>query len=254
LARVILILPREWLPFKKPFDAEPWVETLAERAQGLPVLFENSYRDASHYRFYTNDAPAWTFTDVHYRLNQFDIWQNDTTFHNQRVLVVGKENWEFPGISPFKTQGKNNYTLVVDSFQITKGVQFILPELPDTLQKGKTIPIMVKMIRTSAGAKRVKGQPSGFGNKLTIGMNAPLPLDLHAIFQYVGDGWQYKALRPLTTTILLGNNIEQTIYKGNLYIPKDLPDGEVLFQLGLGYRGMPPLRGQSALRPVIVKD
>ncbi|MEL6142447.1 MAG: hypothetical protein AAFU67_12590, partial [Bacteroidota bacterium] len=185
--------------------------------------------------------------------NQFDIWQNDTTFHNQRVLVVGKESWDFPDISPFTSEGKDNFTLSVDSFQVTKGLRLVIPDLPDTLHRGQSIPVSIRLSGTSSGAERVTSQPKEQEKLPKINMNAPLPLGLFAIFQYVGDGWEYLKLAPLKVTLTSGH-VGQVIYEGPLIIPPNLPEGEIIFQLGLGYEGMPPLRGQSALRPVIVKD
>ncbi|MEM9837245.1 MAG: hypothetical protein AAF828_12120, partial [Bacteroidota bacterium] len=241
VARLALIAPREWLPFQKPFDAQPWVEQLAEQANGLPVLFENSYRDASHYRFYAPGEKAWTFTDVDYRPNQYDIWVDDTSFHHQKVLVAGKENWMTPNSKPFD-HGRHHLNLqVVDSFQVAKlaSLSLVNPVPPQMFHKQSIqLDIMVELNELAEGEQ--------------LDLDAGLPLQLYAIFQYVGDGWQWFPLEPLRRkTIVVGD--KQLLYRGTFEVPDSLPETELLFQLGLGYEGMPPLRGQSELWPVTVR-
>ena len=251
IARLALMAPREWLPFKKPFDAAPWVAELEEEANGLPLIFENSYRDPSHYRFYTGEKPAWTFTDVNYRPNQYDIWAGDTAFHNQKVLVVGKGNWQIAGGRPFTSQGKKLVLKEIDNFQVAKFAKLKLQDsLPETLTAGQVIQFDV-LADLNFNVATSEEKSNAFANQ-TLNLDAELPLQLFAIFQYVGDGWQYYPLEPLTRkSIDVKEN--QLLYSGEFTVPADLPATELIFQLGMGYQGMPPLRGQSELIPVTLK-
>lgn len=250
VARLALMAPREWLPFKKPFDAQPWVMELAKEANGLPVIFENSYRDPSHYRFYTNGLPAWTFTDTNYRPNQYDLWTEDQAFHNQKVLVAGKGDWHIEGGRPFTAGGKKLILKEIDHFQVAKFAHLKLSKpLPKTLVTGQVLEWEVLVDLDFNVAKDLK--KSRANEESILNLEAGLPLQLYAIFQYIDDGWYYYPLEPLARkSIVEGEN--QLLYRGRFTVPTDLPQDELVFQIGLGYQGMPPLRGQSELVPVTI--
>jgi len=54
----------------------------------------------------------------------------------------------------------------------------------------------------------------------------------------------FEKLKPLSTAVLMPNRLT-TLYTGTVNIPADAPTGPVEVEFGLGYAGMPPLRGQS---------
>ncbi|MEM9930113.1 MAG: glycosyltransferase family 39 protein, partial [Bacteroidota bacterium] len=115
LARLLLMAPRSWLPFEKPFDHQPWTERLAEQTEDLPLMVQNSYQLPSLYEMYTGKS-AWTFTDVQYRLNQYDLWKGDSIFHNKSVYFLGQKTWDSPEAIPFKAQKRNMLAQPIDSF------------------------------------------------------------------------------------------------------------------------------------------
>ncbi len=252
LARLLLVLPAAYLPFKKPFDAAPWVKALADEAKGRPVIFRNSYRDASHYRFYTNNAAAWTFTDTDYRLNQYDIWQDDLNYQGQEVLLAVHPPFSGKAAYRFEAPRKSLFLQAIPAWKTAKLAALSLRQaLPDTLRRGQSIPIQVlaKQREQPKIWPSSTSPPSGW----LLEMENELPLQLYAIFQYAGDGWLYFPLQPLATKRLQGTE-EQLLYKGWLPIPTDLPATQLVFQLGIAYPDLPPLRGQSTLQTVVVID
>jgi hypothetical protein len=201
-------------------------------------MVQNSYRLASLYQFYSG-APSWTFTDVQYRLNQYDLWTADSAFHRQPVLVLGQKSWSRPGTKAFRTQTRDMLTERIDSFQVVKGLWLETPEaLPDTLYPGGLYPLTVlASFPKLPGAERIR-------------LDAQLPLDLFVTFYY-SESMRFWKLRPLKTTVLQRD--EQTnLFIGQLQLPADLAPGEVELELGLGYEGMPPLRGQSVRTKLII--
>ena len=232
VARLLLLLPREWLPFEKPFDHAPWVRQLAERVGDRPVMIENSYRLASLYSFYSGGQPAWTFTDVEYRPSQYDLWQQDTIWQGQSVYVLGQVNWTAAGSSPFRTQKRDMRLKRVENFQVPKGTELaVTSPLPERASPGKDIPL-----RLEATAPR------------NLYLRGPLPLDLYAILQYPDGRQAFWRLQPLEDSLLSAGTAE--VYRGKLHLPEDLSPGVVELSFGLGYRGMPPLRGQSSTYPL----
>ncbi|MFT5999548.1 MAG: hypothetical protein ACI81P_002006 [Neolewinella sp.] len=227
LARLLLMAPRDWLPFEKPFDHEPWTEQLAERANGLPVMVQNSYRFASLYEFYSGN-PSWTFTDVQYRLNQYDLWTADTIFHGQEVLLLGQRTWDYPAAEPFRTQTRDMLTARISDFQVAKQLEIVTPQaLPDTVRPGQRHAVEI-----------VGTVPRRFG------LTRPLLLEPFVIFHYADGSMDFERLRPLDTAVLMPSKPTK-LYSGTVNIPVKAPVGPVEVEFGLGYEGMPPLRGLS---------
>ena len=235
VARLLLIAPRDVVPFSKPFDHEPWVTALAERAGDRPVMVQNSYRLASLYQFYSG-KPAWTFTDVEYRLNQYDLWTADSAFHNQEVLVLGQKTWNKPEAQPFRTHTRDMLTAPFTSFQVVKGVSLApVVALPPVLKRGQEV-----IVDLSATIPR------------TINTKEGLPLRLFITFHYPDGKMYYWKLRPQHFTTLTAG--PQTFsYDQPFLVPEELPLGPAKVEFGLGYEGMPPLRGQSERVGVLVE-
>lgn len=235
-ARLLLIAPREWLPFEKPFDHQPWAEQLAERAGDLPVMVQNSYRYSSLYEFYTG-KPAWTFTDVQYRQNQYDLWTADSAFHNQSVLLLGQGSWDRPDAEPFRTQKRNMLLQEVDSFQVMKGVDIYEVSVPDTIQRGQLYNYAVRL----ATPRRLELNTS------------ELPLFLHITFHFGEEEMRFWRLASDNLTYD-GKAPDEIIFSGQFRTFNDSPLGAAEVEFGLGYEGMPPVRGQSERFEVVIVD
>lgn len=119
LARVALI--KNIFNIKSNFHRTAWIYELQDLAQGYPVVFVDSYREASKYAFYSKEN-AYTFTDVDYRKNQFDIWDWEQQLHNQRVFVAGQRVWECTQCDSTMLTTKTYKTKWIDSLQIVQKV------------------------------------------------------------------------------------------------------------------------------------
>lgn len=235
LVRVLLVAPREWLPFDKPFDHQPWVERLAEEAGDLPVMVQNSYRLASLYEFYSG-KPAWTFTDVQYRLNQYDLWMDDSVYNEQPVLLLGQKTWNNEAATPFRTHTRDMLWQRVDQFPVAKGLRLTPAEpLPDTLRRGK--PVAFKLLADVPQELSLSG---GFS------------LSPFIIFHFPDGTMSFYKLGEKATNQLTADQIA-AVFTGNLRIMNNLPPGPAVVEFGMGYPGMPPLRGQSELVEVMIE-
>lgn len=235
IARLLLVAPRDVLPFNKPFDHEPWTKELAERAGDRPVMVQNSYRLASLYQFYTG-KPSWTFTDVEYRLNQYDLWTADSAFHNQEVLILGQKSWESPTAEAFRTQTRDMLTAPSPGFQIVKGLKLEpATELPSVFRRGEEV--NVDLLATIPR---------------TIQTKAGLPLRLFITFHYPDGEIFYWKLQPEDFTVLEPGQ-RKLRYKQVFKVPTELPTGAAKVEFGLGYDKMPPLRGESKRIEILVE-
>lgn len=126
IARIGLVWPDSGL--RTPFNRQAWVPELEEAAAGLPVIFQDSYRNPALYEFYTGKR-AYTFTDVCYRKNQYDLTDWETDLHNQRVLIAGQTTWEQANARITPLPGATFKLLEADSLQISQKV-ILEPDLP----------------------------------------------------------------------------------------------------------------------------
>ena len=231
VARLLLMAPRDLLPFTKPFDHQPWTERLAERAGDLPIMVENSYRLASLYQFYTG-RPSWTMTNVEYRRNQYDLWVGDSVFHNQPVLVMGQRDWKTTGAAPFRVFDGDMKLKRVDNFQVLKSGKLTLSGLPNALAIGREYAATVDF-----------GLPAGSGIG-SVDVSAGLPATLFLTVHYPENGEKYYF--PIAPAGKVNGAVRFTI-------PDHFPAGDARLELGLAYAGMPPLRGQSELMDVTLQ-
>ncbi|MGB1031721.1 MAG: ArnT family glycosyltransferase, partial [Flavobacteriales bacterium] len=69
------------------FDSKNRMSKWATIAKGKPILFMNSYGEASLYRFYTGgEAHSWN--NMNGRKNQYDYWQYDAGWSKETTLVA----------------------------------------------------------------------------------------------------------------------------------------------------------------------
>lgn len=120
LARIVLAWPDSGL--RTPFNRQAWVPELQLAADGLSIVFQDSYRNPAMYEFYTGER-AYTFTDICYRKNQYDLQDWESELHNQKVLLAGQSTWAQLGAAVAPLPGATFKLLPVDSLQISQKVE-----------------------------------------------------------------------------------------------------------------------------------
>ena len=66
-----------------------WVQDLAERIDNIPVVFENSYRLASMYQFYSGND-AFSFNNAIYRHNQYSMDESESRVQGKKILFLSR--------------------------------------------------------------------------------------------------------------------------------------------------------------------
>jgi 4-amino-4-deoxy-L-arabinose transferase-like glycosyltransferase len=64
-----------------------WVGEIAGDAGDIPVIFENSYRSAPMYAFYSGHT-SYSLNNVYYRENQYNIDGSEAMLQHKRVLLI----------------------------------------------------------------------------------------------------------------------------------------------------------------------
>lgn len=78
-----------------------WVAKIANAARGVPVVFENSYRRAPMYAFYSGE-PSFSLNNIMYRRNQYSIDDSESRVRDQAVYYVTP--YPAPGAEVFNTR------------------------------------------------------------------------------------------------------------------------------------------------------
>ena len=90
--RIILIDPtliKDTAPGRDFYGSKEWAGEIKEFAGDRKVVFVNSFQKPSKYSFYTGGDFSHVLNSIHYRKNQFDIWQGEDTIQGEDILLVG---------------------------------------------------------------------------------------------------------------------------------------------------------------------
>ena len=68
---------------------EEWVQSIVDEVGDMPVVFENSYRRAPMYEFYSG-RPSFSLNNLWYRQNQYSIDNSENLVQHQDVLYVSR--------------------------------------------------------------------------------------------------------------------------------------------------------------------
>ncbi len=93
---ILLMYARAWLIYYPLFPMlyethgnKEWVKELKSKSGDVPVIFENSYRRAPMYEFYSG-IPAISLNNYMYRKNQYSINGSEERVRGKKVLYVSK--------------------------------------------------------------------------------------------------------------------------------------------------------------------
>ena len=140
---VLIFYTRAWLVYHPliPFmgyethGPKEWVETLSNIVGDTPVVFENSYRRAPMYSFYSG-KPAFSLNNIRYRRNQYSIDSSEYFFQHKKVAYVTPyaSSGEFSYV-PFRTN--RYYGWYLNDFQSFRKLKCLLDGDIATISKKK---------------------------------------------------------------------------------------------------------------------
>ena len=121
--RVFMLLdidPIKGVPKDEFHGNKEWAKAIREKANGLPVIFTNSYQMASKYWFYTGD-PSFSLNALRYRRSQYNYWPMEQQLIGSKIMVVGSMDMPWLKDSIHTKKGKLA-TEVVDGFRSFSGI------------------------------------------------------------------------------------------------------------------------------------
>lgn len=101
---------------------EDWAKAIQNKTKELPVVFMNSYQNASKYEFYTKQK-AITISNVMSRKNQYNLWKFEDSLRGKTVALIPnyvvKEFETIEGTTPAMQFG------IVENFQYYSQVELV---------------------------------------------------------------------------------------------------------------------------------
>lgn len=128
---ILLIFARFALVFEElsPIHYEShgnkeWAASIADKVGNTPVVFENSYRNAPMYAFYSGNT-SFSLNNVMYRRNQYSIDGSEAKVQDKRVLYVSEyaKNGDVPVALP---KQKHGFGIYMDDFESFRKLRILL--------------------------------------------------------------------------------------------------------------------------------
>ena len=119
-----------------------WVKKVQDKIGEMPVVFENSYRNAPMYAFYSGGIPTFSLNNVMYRKNQYSIDDSEEKVRNKDVLYVSR----FIKDGTFhytKTDGGEYHGKFIDNFQSYRKLECIVPQEHISLNSNEELKLKV---------------------------------------------------------------------------------------------------------------
>ena len=122
---IVNITPLSWLAKDEFHQNKKRANLIKEKAGGLPVVFINSYQDASKYWFYTGQK-SFSLNTPYHRRNNFNFWPIEDSMQGKRVYaVIFKNSTYFPDTIREVYRAKPTRGRVIDSFFSYSAVNLI---------------------------------------------------------------------------------------------------------------------------------
>ena len=194
-----------------------WVEDIRSQVGDIPVVFENSYRNASMYAFYSGN-PAFSLNNLQYRRNQYSLDNSEARIQHQKVLYASSylHDRDFT----FSKDGdKGYYGKYIEDFESFRKLECFIEETPvkNYLSKGGVLKVY-NPYSVDIALKKLK-----FG------------------VVYLDDFKDAEEVRPITTTLLDQNILtlksNDTIYF-TFKLPKPKKENLGFFRIGISENGL----------------
>ncbi len=151
LANVVVILylrvglvhqPLLFNVFYESHGNKDWVKQIKDEVGDMPVVFENSYRRAPMYAFYSGGNTSFSLNNVQYRKNQYSIEDTEEEVRNREVLYVSK--YITDGTFDYtKTDGSVFHAKYIENFNSYRKLECIVEASEEKVSVGQEISLKV---------------------------------------------------------------------------------------------------------------
>jgi len=102
-----------------------WVEQFHSKLGDTPLVFENSYRNAPMYSFYSGGVPTYSFNTDMYRRNQYSIDDSEAQMQHKEVLYVSGRITN-DDLNMTKKNGHQYYGRLINNFESFRKLKTIV--------------------------------------------------------------------------------------------------------------------------------
>ena len=129
----------------EPHFANKWIPELKDKTKGKPLVFLNSYRNASMYSFYTG-IKTHSYSVLGGRKSQYDLSDFENNMQHENVFVVSK----FLKKHPFLIKKKKDilYGYPIQDYTTFQKVKCTIKENPLKIKKGEKLNFQFKFSNT----------------------------------------------------------------------------------------------------------
>lgn len=119
-----------------------WAKGIQEKADNVPVVFENSYRNAPMYSFYTDGTPTFSLNNYMYRKNQYSIDGSEEKIRGKDIAYISRyindSTFSYTKASGGLYKGK-----FISNFQSFRKLECIIEDKEYNLNNDKNIALKV---------------------------------------------------------------------------------------------------------------
>lgn len=205
-------------------NQKKWAESIFAKSGHLPVVFMNSFQDASKYQFYAN-SEAFSLNNCMSRKNQYTL-KGESELTNKTIFII--PNYDIMGLDSFKINGKKHCYKIIPNFQSYSGLTFKIISPLQPFQKNSTVNIKLTLINNSNGLYNFeanKDYPSYFS------------------YQYFNNNKLFKDIR---TPIKLTNDMIGSSFNVNIETPEISGNYVINFSIATGW--LPPTINSENIR------
>ena len=128
--------------FYESHGNKEWAKAIQDEVGEKPVVFENSYRNAPMYSFYTNGTPTFSLNNFMYRKNQYSIDNSEEKIRGKDIAYISK----YINDNSFLYQKENGGIYkgkYIPNFQSFRKVECIIDKKDISLNSDDTIELKV---------------------------------------------------------------------------------------------------------------
>lgn len=117
--------------FYETHGNKEWIAEIRSKIGDTPVVFENSYRNAPMYAFYTG-VPTFSLNNLMYRRNQYSIDESEAKVQHQKIMYLTRRKQKDPDLKMNRADRKVFYGKYIDDFESFRKLRTLVEE-PITL-------------------------------------------------------------------------------------------------------------------------
>jgi hypothetical protein len=226
VARTLLAVPSLSPVVLEPHWADSWIPEVREKTDGSPLVFVNSYQNASIYNFYTG-IDTHSYGIPYGRKSQYSLLDTEAKLQGKSVFAVGKQLKDHTKLT--HKMGRDLYGMPIDSFKSFQRIKTTVDLKALDMAPGDEIRVPFELINTY-------DRSLSFEKVHLIGMFQNRRKEV--LVQFKLNLPDLKNLKPLETRRL------EAVFT----VPEPFEEEVVTFRIGVSFENLPAgLQGNKVL-------